>query len=181
MLRTLNSVPCSFTDLHLIISRHVSSHALSQRLLNVAVADPWGNDLHDFFCLIRGLSSDASFCWCSNYGVDFLRNTIVNVRQSPFVVTSAAQITIQDTSFVNVLCHGNDTQYFQWAPPGSLVALVNVDGVSVKGTRIHNNEQCLSPSGNYAQPVSVVNATHTQGMQPPDSASATILQGDDFT
>ena len=113
--------------------------------------------------------------------MDFLRNTIANVQQSPFVVTSAARVTIQDTTFVNVLCHGNDTQYFKWAPPGSLVALANVDDVSVKGTRIRNNEQCLSPSGNYAQPVSTVNATHVQGLLPTDSAAATVLQGDEYT
>ncbi len=129
----------------------------------------------------RRLFSDVFSCRCSNYKVDFLRNTIANVCQSPFVVTSAAQVTIQDTSFVNVLCHGNDTQYFKWAPPGSLIALANVDNVSVKGTRIRNNEQCPTPSGNYAQPVSMVNATHVQGMPSADSAAATVLQGDQFT
>ena len=105
----------------------------------------------------------------------------MNVRQSPFVVTSAAQVTLKDTSFINVLCHGNDTQYFTWAPAGSLVALANVDGVSIEGTQIHNNELCPSPSGDYAQPVSEVNATHVQGMLPADSAAATVLQGDEFT
>ena len=93
--------------------------------------------------------------------MDFLRNTIVNVRQSPFVVTSAAQVTLKDTSFINVLCHGNDTQYFTWAPAGSLVALANVDGVSIEGTQIHNNELCPSPSGDYAQPVSEVSSPST--------------------
>ena len=129
----------------------------------------------------RRLFPNVYSCWCSNYKVDFLRNTIANVRQSPFVVTSAAQVTIHDTSFVNVLCHGNDTQYFKWAPPGSLIALANVDNVTVKGTRIRNNEQCPTPSGNYAQPVSMVNATHVQDLPPADSAAATVLQGDQFT
>ena len=111
-----------------------------------------------------------------------MRNTIANVRQSPFVVTSAAQVTIQDTSFVNVLCHGNDTRYFSWAAAGSLIALANTDNVSIKGTQIYNNELCLSPSGNYAQPVSMVNATHVQqGMPPADSAAASVLRGDEFT
>ena len=126
------------------------------------------------------LLSDAP-CGCSNYAVDFLRNTIANVQQSPLVVTSAARIAIQNTTFINVLCHGNDTQYFKWAAPGSLVALADVDDVSITGTRIYNNALCPSPSGNYAQPVSTINATHVRYVRPADSAAATILQGDDLT
>ena len=46
----------------------------------------------------------------SNYAVDFVGNKIVNSQTGPFTVTSAAQVTIANTTFVNVLCTTNNTQ-----------------------------------------------------------------------
>ena len=116
-------------------------------------------------------------CCCSNYAVDFVRNTVVNAHQSPLIVTSAAQVTLQNTTFVNVLCYDNDTQHFDWSAPGSVVALANVVNVSISGTQIYNNELCQSPSANYDLPLSMVNATNVQGVHP----AASILEKSELT
>ena len=105
-----------------------------------------------------------SLCLCSNYAVDFVGNIIVDVQQSPFTVTSSAQVAIRNTTFVNVLCQGSNTEFFSWASPGSIISLANVDDVTISGSKIHNNERCSSPQGNYAQPVSMVNATNVRGV-----------------
>lgn len=118
-----------------------------------------------------------SLCPCSNYAVDFVGNTIVNVQQSPFTVTSSAQVAIHNTTFVNVLCQGSNTEFFSWASPGSIIFLANVDDVTISGSEIHNDERCSSPHGNYAQPVSMVNATNVRGVALPEQPSAaTVLQ-----
>jgi len=117
-------------------------------------------------------------CMCSNYAVDFVGNTIVNVQQSPFTVTSAAQVTIQNTTFINVLCHDKDVQAFTWAAPGSLIAMANVENVSISGTHIHTNRLCKSPSGDHARPVFMVNATNVQGVLPIGSPAPSLLQED---
>jgi hypothetical protein len=58
-----------------------------------------------------GLGIDPTACPVrSNYAVDFVGNKIVNTQTGPFTVTSAAQVTIANTTFVNVLCVNNDTQ-----------------------------------------------------------------------
>ena len=113
-----------------------------------------------------------SLCPCSNYAVDFVGNTIVNVQQSPFTVTSSAQVAIHNTTFVNVLCQGSNTEFFSWASPGSIIFLANVYDVTISGSEIHNDERCSSPHGNYAQPVSMVNATNVRGVALPEQPSA---------
>ena len=106
-----------------------------------------------------------------------MRNTVVNVHQSPLTVTSAAQITIQNTTFVTVLCHDTQSQHFDCSAPGSVVALANVVNVSVEGTQIYNNKLCLNPSANYALPLSMVNATNVRGVHP----AASVVQKSELT
>ena len=104
--------------------------------------------------------------WTNNYNIRFVDNTVVNVQKSPFTVTSSADILIANTTFVNVLCANNNTEFFEWATPGSLIFLANVKGIRFSGNKIINDEHCKHPSGNYAEPVSMVNATGIQGLQP---------------
>lgn len=112
--------------------------------------------------------------------MDFVGNTIVNVQSSPFTVTSSAQVSIVNTTFVNVLCAGGKTEFFDWASPGSIIFLANVADVTFSGNAVHNNDKCRIPSGNYSQPVSMVNATNIQGLQPqPQAPTATLLQKDE--
>ena len=118
-------------------------------------------------------------CFCSNYAVDFVGNKLVNVQKGPITITSAAQITISNTTFVNVLCEKGDTMAFAWETPGSLVFLANVANVTFSGNEIVNNEGCQYPNGNYAHPVSMVNATGIEGLQTPSLAS--LLQKDGTT
>ena len=113
---------------------------------------------------------------CSDYAVDFVGNKIVNVHTAPLTITSAAQITVVNTTFVNDLCVSGGVSPFSWATPGALVFLANVNNVSLSGNQIVNNENCHQPSGNYAHPVSMVNATNITGLEAPSLAS--LLQLD---
>lgn len=108
--------------------------------------------------------------------MDFVGNKIVNVHTAPLTITSAVQVTVTNTSFVNVLCVSGATSPFEWATPGALVFMANVDNVSFSGNQIVNNENCRQPSGNYVHPVSMVNATNINGLEAPTLAS--LLQRD---
>ena len=107
------------------------------------------------------------FRFCSNYAVDFVGNTIANVHSLPFVITSSAQVQVHNTTFVNVLC-GDDWSgpgYLPWATPDSLVFLANVGDIIFSDNSIANTADCQNPRGNYAHPVSMVNATGVIGVQ----------------
>ena len=115
-------------------------------------------------------------CSCSNYAVDFVGNKIVNVQSSPLTITSSAQVTVTNTSFVNDLCVDGASGPFTWTVPSALVFLANVENVSFSGNQVVNNENCRQPNGNYAHPVSMVNATNITGLGVPGLAS--LLQQD---
>ncbi len=108
--------------------------------------------------------------------MDLVGNKIVNVHTAPLTITSSAQITVTNTSFVNAMCVSGATPPFVWATPGALVFLANVNNVSFSGNQIVNNENCRQPSGNYMHPVSMVNATNITGLEAPTLAS--LLQQD---
>lgn len=72
-------------------------------------------------------------------------------------------------------------QAFDWATPGSLIMMANVDDVAFWGNEVVNTAACVNPQGNYKDPVSMVNSTNVQGLAPPASsqaATATLLQRD---
>ena len=119
-------------------------------------------------------------CPCSNYAVDFIGNTIVNTQRSPFVVTSSAQISIQNTTFVNVLCHSNTTTAlgFYWQEPGSVIFLANVDDITFSGNHVVTDQGCPHPFGNYEHPVSMYNASNIHGLHPQAQPIASFLARD---
>ena len=119
----------------------------------------------------NGSVINMGFCACSNYAVDFVGNKIVNVQTAPLTITSSAQVTVTNTSFVNAMCVSGAASPFEWATPGALVFMANVNNVSFSGNHIVNNENCRQPSGNYAHPVSMVNATNITGLEAPTLAS----------
>ena len=72
-------------------------------------------------------------------------------------------------------------QAFDWATPGSLIMLANVDNVAFWGNEVVKTAACVNPQGNYKDPVSMVNSTNVQGLAPPASSQAatvTLLQRD---
>ncbi len=115
-------------------------------------------------------------CSCSNYAVDFVGNKIVNVQSAPLTITSSAQVTVMNTTFMNALCVSGVPSPFEWATPSALVFLANVNNVSFSGNQVVNNANCHQPNGNYAHPVSMVNATNVIGLEAPSLAS--LLQQD---
>ena len=97
--------------------------------------------------------------------MDFVGNTIANVQSSPFVITSSAQVRVHNTTFVNVLCGEDLVPKYSWITPDSLVFLANVGDITFSDNSIANNADCHNPQGNYAHPVSMVNATGVVGVQ----------------
>ncbi len=58
--------------------------------------------------------------YTNNYNVDFINNTIANCATTPFLLTSAAGITVTNTTFVNVLCTQSNTRNFgDWQVRGT--------------------------------------------------------------
>ena len=108
--------------------------------------------------------------------MDLVGNKIVNVNSAPLTITSAAQVTVVNTSFVNVLCVRGAQSPFPWATPGALVFMANVNNVSFSGDHIVNDQNCYQPSGNYAHPVSMVNATNVTGLEGQAPTIASLLQ-----
>lgn len=103
--------------------------------------------------------------YTNNYNVDFVNNTIANTGSMPFLLTSAAQISIFNTTFVNVLCTQKDTVvYPDWQTRGAIIMVANVEDVTFSGNSILKDARCKTPYGNYSQPVTLVNATNVHGL-----------------
>ncbi len=47
--------------------------------------------------------------YTNNYNVDFVNNTLVNCGITPLFLTSAAGVSVINTTFINVLCTQNST------------------------------------------------------------------------
>ena len=65
---------------------------------------------------------------------------------------------------MNVLCKDNDTAIFKWQTPRSIIFLANVHHVAFSGNAVQMGAGCANPSGNYAMPVSMVNAINIKGL-----------------
>ncbi len=77
--------------------------------------------------------------------------------------------------------HALKTQAFDWATPGSLIMLANVEDVLFWGNNVVNTAACVNPQGSYMDPVSMVNSTNVQGLATPaplQPAASALLQLD---
>lgn len=115
--------------------------------------------------------------YTNNYNVDFINNTVANCATSPFLLTSAAGITVTNTTFVNVLCTQKDMRNYDWEVNGSIVMVANVKGVTFSGNSVITDARCKHPYGNYDHPVVLINATNVNGLVAKTSVDS-LLQAD---
>jgi hypothetical protein len=115
--------------------------------------------------------------YTNNYNVDFINNTVANCATSPFLLTSAAGITVTNTTFVNVLCTQKDMRNYDWEVNGTIVMVANVKGVTFSGNSVIKDARCKHPYGNYDHPVVLINATNVNGLVAKTSVDS-LLQAD---
>lgn len=96
-----------------------------------------------------------------------VNNTIANSVTTPFLLTSAANVSVLDTTFTNVLCRGDgeDVPVFDWQVKDALMMIANVEGVTLAGNRARKDARCAHAWGNYEHPVALVNATDVSGLR----------------
>ena len=104
--------------------------------------------------------------YTNNYNVDFINNTVANCATSPFILTSAAGITVINTTFVNVLCTEKDTRNEEWQVNGTIAMVANVKDITFSGNSVVKDARCKHPYGNYDHPVVMINATNVNGLVP---------------
>ena len=91
-------------------------------------------------------------------------------------MTSAAGISIINTTFVNVLCSNVTIEHCNsWQVDKALIMLANVRDVSFSGNSVNVNGRCRYPSGKYDSPVAIVNASEIYGLEAPPEVH-TLLQ-----
>ena len=102
----------------------------------------------------------------NNWNVSFVNNTLANCATTPMLLTSAANVSVVNTTFVDVLCSQATTTDFDpgWQAAGALLMLANIDGVTLSGNRVVQDAQCAHAYGSYSRPVALVNATDVRGV-----------------
>lgn len=119
--------------------------------------------------------SDPPSAYTNNYNVDFVNNTIANCASNPFVLTSAAGVSVINTSFVNVLCSSMDVgQCNSWEVKGAIAMVANVQDISFAGNNVVIDANCKLPQGSYDHPVALVNATNVTGLSNQSSISSRL-------
>ena len=67
----------------------------------------------------------------NNYNVRFVNNTIANAASTPFLLTSAANVTVANTTFLNVLCRDDDDMpAFDWQVTKACMTAIKSPGLS---------------------------------------------------
>lgn len=108
---------------------------------------------------------DLPSVFINNWNVSFVNNTIANCATTPMLLTSAASVSVVNTTFLDVLCTQEETTNFgPWQVPGALLMIANADNVTLSGNRVIRSARCAHAYGNYSHPVALVNATNIRGL-----------------
>jgi hypothetical protein len=109
--------------------------------------------------------SDPPSLFINNWNVAFVNNTLANCATTPMLLTSAANVSVVNTTFLDVLCTQEETTNFgPWQVPGALLMIANAENVTLSGNRAIRDARCVHAYGNYSQPVALVNATNVLGL-----------------